>query len=311
MGAAYTDEHRDSESSYNGEEDGLVSGVPRALGKKRFAAMIKLIPAFFVASLILNVAQFVYLAVHKPQCRSLFAKLPEREIEIPFHYATEYSDDEHTLEEKDALWNAIDVSDGFIAITHEEADRLGAPRSQVFPWDINKGMYVTHGYHALHCTVLLHAYTYDSHIGKKPLVSYHHIEHCLDLLRQDIICAADDFLDYTKDHGDQFLVAEGQPRQCRDWSKLEAWVKERSSCYKTVNITRAGEDHGIAHQLDRYTYCPPGSPYEPLVRAYKDLARVNSGNLDHSAFSELTPEEQMAELESVNEHNSAILNEGA
>lgn len=81
------------------------------------------------------------------------AKIPEREIEIPFHYTSEYSDDNHTLEEKDALWNAIDISDGYVAITHDEADSLGLPRSKVFPWDVNKGMYVTHGYHALHCTV--------------------------------------------------------------------------------------------------------------------------------------------------------------
>ena len=53
----------------------------------------------------------------------------------------------------DALWNAIDVSEGFVALTHEESDSLGLPRSKTFPWDINKGMYVSHGHHALHCTV--------------------------------------------------------------------------------------------------------------------------------------------------------------
>jgi hypothetical protein len=83
----------------------------------------------------------------------IIAKLPNNELEIPFHYATEYSDDNHSYEEKDALWNAIDISEGFVAITHDEADKLGLPRSKVFPWDANKGMYVSHGHHALHCTV--------------------------------------------------------------------------------------------------------------------------------------------------------------
>lgn len=125
------------------------------------------------------------------------------------------------------------------------------------------------------------------------------------------MCAADDLLDYTKDHGDQFFTGDGQIRKCRDWSKLEAWAKERSSCYKTVNITRAGEDHGVEHQLDRYTYCPPGSPYEPLIRAYKDLGRVNSGNLDHTSSGHLTPEQQKAEEEALKEHNSAIFKGGS
>lgn len=146
-------------------------------------------------------------------------------------------------------------------------------------------------------------------MGKKPLVSYHHIEHCLDLLRQDIICDANDLMDFTQDHGEQFLTGENQPRKCRDWEKLSNWVQERTACYKTVNITRAGEDHGVAHQLDRYTYCPPGSPYEPLIKAFKDLGRVNTGNLAEDGLSELTPEQVATDAQAVKEHNNAILSD--
>ncbi|EED20598.1 hypothetical protein TSTA_038090 [Talaromyces stipitatus ATCC 10500] len=305
----YRENDRDSESVHEGEYDGLVSGTPRRpIVDRKFSKASKLVSGFLIISVLLNVAQLFLFVVCKPKFYSQYAHLPENELEIPFHYATEYSDDQHTHEEKDALWNAIDISEGFVAITHEEADKLGLPRSKVFPWDANKGMYVSHGHHALHCTVLLHAFTYDAHIGKKPKVSYHHIEHCLDLLRQDIMCRADDLMDFTKDHGDEFLTGEGQVRKCRDWNKLSKWVQERTACYKTINITRAGEDHGVAHQLDRYTYCPPGSPYEPLIRAFKDLGRVNPGNLDENSIEKLSPEELKADAEAVAEHNNAILN---
>lgn len=70
MGADFTDEHRDSESSYNHEYDGLVTGVSRQTARKKFATIIKLIPAFLVLSVTLNIVQFVYLVVHKPQCLS-------------------------------------------------------------------------------------------------------------------------------------------------------------------------------------------------------------------------------------------------
>lgn len=67
-------------------------------------------------------------------------------------------------------------------------------------------------------------------MGKKPKVSYHYMKHCLDLLRQDIMCNADENMDFTAGHRDNFLSGENQPRECRDWNKLHAWFKERSAC---------------------------------------------------------------------------------
>ena len=113
-------------------------------------------------------------------------------------------------------------------------------------------------------------------------------------------------MDYTEDHGDQFLTGDNQPRMCRDWNKLSEWVQQRSACYKTVNITRAGEDHGVEHQLDRYTYCPEGSPYIPVINAWRDLNRPNPGNLAHGAVEALTEAEAEADTNAVVEHNSDI-----
>ncbi|KAF3484391.1 uncharacterized protein GIQ15_03715 [Arthroderma uncinatum] len=273
----------DSES-FSSEQDGLVSGSSRVPGRRTRPRMMTcwIVPALILCSISLNIFQVVYIAVRRPKCHSLYAKLPENEITIPFHYATEYSSDEYTGEDKDALWNSIDISEGFVALTHEESDALGLPRSQTFPWDVNKGI-------------------------KKPLVAYHHIEHCLDLLRQDIICHADDFMDFTGGHGDEFLTGDNQPRKCRDWNKLSDWVKERSACYKTVNITRAGEDHGVTHQLDRYTHCPKGSPYEPLIEAWKDLGRFNPGNLPKESVDSLTETQRKKDAEELAAHNHDIL----
>ena len=114
-------------------------------------------------------------------------------------------------------------------------------------------------------------------------------------------------MDYTAGHGDQFLTGDNQPRLCRDWNKLSEWVKQRSSCYKTVNITRAGEDHGVEHQLDRYTYCPEGSPYLPVIAAWRDLNRPNPGNLAEEAVEAQTEAEAELDTEAVAEHNSDII----
>ncbi|MCJ1312554.1 hypothetical protein MMC25_006228 [Agyrium rufum] len=303
---AYPDDARSSDSLEE-EHDSLLSGSDGHIRRKSRKIAI-LVPLILLVSLSINLFQLVYIFIRRPTCLSLYAtaKLPENEINIPFQYSTEYGSDNHDLEAKDRLWNAIDISEGMVAITHEESDSLGLPRSKTFPWDINKGMYLSHAHHAMHCTTLLHAYTYDSHRGKIPMVTYHHVEHCLDLIRQDIICHADDFMDYTKGHGDEFLVGNHQPRQCRDWSKLSEWLQQRSACYKTVNITRGGEDHGVEHQLDRYTYCPEGSPYLSVIAAWRDLNRPNPGNLAEEAVEAQTEDEAQADAKAVTEHNSNI-----
>jgi hypothetical protein len=104
-----------------------------------------------------------------------------------------------------------------------------------------------------------------AHRGGSQLDDIHHLAHCLDLLRQDIICHADDTPMYTtvgpvKDTG------SGQTRRCRDWSKLEAWALENSACYGFINETQ-----GVTHEIDRFKYCPHGSPFAPGMRKYFGL----------------------------------------
>lgn len=121
------------------------------------------------------------------------------------------------------------------------------------------------------------------------------------------MCHADDFLDYTAGASDEVLVGDNQPRMCRDWNKLSKWARERTSCYKTVNITRNGEDHGVEHQLDRYTFCPEGSPYLPLIEEWRYLNRPNPGNLDNDGIEALTDADVKTDAEAVVEHNAAII----
>lgn len=88
-----------------------------------------------------------------------------------------------------------------------------------------------------------------------------HIVHCLDSLRSDIICVADDTPRYLTKNG--LGDGEGQQRICRDWSQLEAWMQKHDSCFKHI---RRG-DNSIA-QIERFKYCRNDSPYLPAVRKY-------------------------------------------
>lgn len=69
------------------------------------------------------------------------------------HWNTQYSSDNHTL--VDRLWQSeIPWESGIIALTNLEAQQMGLPESQPFPWDPrNKSIYIVNAHHILHCVV--------------------------------------------------------------------------------------------------------------------------------------------------------------
>ena len=97
-----------------------------------------------------------------------------------------------------------------------------------------------------------------------------HVNYCLDALRQDIICHADDTPRYTTQ--DSTLISGlGQGRKCRDWKKLQAWASERIACQEEENRFRGVEGFDI---------CPSGSEYE-----YSSEAKEYFGLEESSAQS--------------------------
>lgn len=83
--------------------------------------------------------------------------------------------------------------------------------------------------------------------------------HCLDSLRQDTICYADDTPRYTGEGQNNETSGFHQTRQCRDWNQLEQWAKDRSSCYRFL-----GND--VDDPVDRHKFCPEDSPYNDVIQ---------------------------------------------
>lgn len=52
--------------------------------------------------------------------------------------------------------------------------------------------------------------------------------HCLDSLRQYVMCNPDETLLYTFGRRD---VGHGQVKMCKDWDRIRDWAQERSACY--------------------------------------------------------------------------------
>ncbi|GAM85367.1 hypothetical protein ANO11243_033740 [Dothideomycetidae sp. 11243] len=90
---------------------------------------------------------------------------------------------------------------------------------------------------------------------------YEHAIHCLNMLRESVMCNADDTPLYTGNlHGKTQIemsarrAGVGENRMCRDWSKLMNWSRAHSACYNP--LYREGKEF---RELDKYKFCPDGS----------------------------------------------------
>ena len=182
----------------------------------------------------------------------------------------------------DERWKALSSDDGLVAVDREWAANKGLPPSEsIFPWDASKRIYLLNGYHGIHCIVSsthrVHSFLLKYH-QKAQLHrtlreyrdslpqshSFEHSNHCLDWLRGDIMCRADDTPLYTT-NSNVSQNGIGQSRQCRDWGKLELWAKAHHSCFRYGNFV---VEDKLPSQLGRFKYCPSDSPYLPAVRKY-------------------------------------------
>ena len=95
--------------------------------------------------------------------------------------------------------------------------------------------------------------------GKETTWAVEHVGHCLHVLREDVMCNADDTPRYTGSlHTQKNFAANrvssgtGQVKMCKDFNKLHAFGVEHSACYQ----------RNFSHEeplLDRYKHCPHGS----------------------------------------------------
>lgn len=206
-------------------------------------------------SIAVNVVFFVLSInpLRQTESSSSFADL-QRNREEPYVRITQYSSDNETLQND--LWHEINVDYGVVALSDEWAAQHGLRTAQRFPWDQTKGIYILHGFHNLHCLKIIHISLSEYRHGVSQSRSWHHISHCMDSLRRQVLCDADDTPRATERRAE---VVSGllQHRKCRSWEDLEKFAKKHTACYKRPeNPESSGES-----KLERFKHCPPDSGY--------------------------------------------------
>jgi hypothetical protein len=91
----------------------------------------------------------------------------------------------------------------------------------------------------------------DYHFKRPQKIALVHILHCLDELRQDVICHADDTPRYA---GLQTPAGtgKGQTKVCNDWDALESWALLNTACFRH-------EDEVPDRMVNRFKHCPDGA----------------------------------------------------
>ncbi|KAI9650468.1 hypothetical protein NHQ30_000484 [Ciborinia camelliae] len=216
-------------------------------------------------SVLLN----IYLTMNKSHHElednvSKYAKLPS-DVTHTYQFYTDYWGENETL--VDELWENINVDPVAVAT-------LGTPTKAS-----------TSSKFTIACTVLYEisrhraepSLTQSQKVMRKAFkdllatqenkIEMHHVWHCLDSLRQDLMCRVDD-TPMPIPPGQGNVVGNTQMMMCRDLNKLREWSQEgeRNACYREVNDYRP-----VAHSLERHAFCPEDSEDYPVMKAYFDL----------------------------------------
>jgi len=183
------------------------------------------------------------------------------DVPVPWAVSSEYNSE--NLDYANALWDNLSFAQGIISLSEDFVKSKGLPSAQPFPWDTSRGLYLINGYHNLHCMKSIHAAVMEYKFDKPQSFPFEHITHCIDTIRLEIMCQADDTPRYST--ADSKLDSGiGQNRQCRDWSKLDKWADENTACYKYFNYSA----NDWYDQRQRFVFCPEGAPYIPRVEKY-------------------------------------------
>lgn len=250
-------------------EDAVFRSKPRPSLTARWKGVLVLLCTLLLASATTN-ALFLYRQYIRPQKTHDESRFAHLERNVPTEYAavTDFTSTNRTAQ--DAAWDSDGMRpwETLLALDEDYAISKGLPHSMRWPWNADKGVYTMVGVHDLHCARALRTIineNYDQVPLDQQTWEYEHAIHCVNLLRESVMCNAEDTpLYHGRLHaskGDAHPQAgKGQVRMCRSWDAMVAWSREgeRNACYNP---------HADASDTERekYKYCLDGSrPWEKV-----------------------------------------------
>ncbi|KAI9814387.1 MAG: hypothetical protein M1827_003243 [Pycnora praestabilis] len=107
-----------------------------------------------------------------------------------------------------------------------EAEAHNLASTFLEPDNEENGLYVMAGFHILHCLAIIRASLQHYKADENQTAPWPHVVHCVDQLRQTLMCDVDTTLLYVVDGGKKF--ADGQVHVCKDYWRLHHWLDEHA-----------------------------------------------------------------------------------
>jgi len=125
------------------------------------------------------------------------------------------------------MWRRlIPPGDGIVALPRKYTKNL--PPSRPAPHDPDSDVYGVSMFHQLHCLNFLRYAYYPETVTTMPQKEVAiHRDHCLDYIRQAIMCHGDATFETLNEQG--VLDGMGATHQCRDFDTMFTWAYERRS----------------------------------------------------------------------------------
>ncbi|KAH8750907.1 hypothetical protein BGZ57DRAFT_119934 [Hyaloscypha finlandica] len=232
-----------SEKSLLGVEDGSPQPI---YPKHTFWDHPKITLLLHGAFLALNIVSMVFIFL-RPSKDGL-PSLVYSPIESVVSYETRnFTNDDIPMymgppsHEREKNWH--DLLQGIdVRVTGEDLERLGRKENAVGLED-ERGGYVVlvNAYHELHCIKLIRQTLYADHFYPNETEAdaaerLHHIDHCLNYLRQAAQCHGDIGLStWHWEDNNPMPMGHTLPHVCKSWDKIDIWAKERK-----VNLYQIG-----------------------------------------------------------------------
>ncbi|KAL7939302.1 hypothetical protein V8C35DRAFT_275146 [Trichoderma chlorosporum] len=137
-------------------------------------------------------------------------------------------DDPRTEQGHEAWMNLFPKGKGYVSIQNIEAAGPAPDYVRDTSTD-GTGRFSVAVFHQLHCLYLLQSDLFEA-LEANISEPHSHTFHCLDYLRESILCASDSTLEPFKPNFDSTAHRKGvdgygTPHQCRDFGKLRSWAE--------------------------------------------------------------------------------------
>ncbi|EFE41137.1 hypothetical protein TRV_04086 [Trichophyton verrucosum HKI 0517] len=173
--------------------------------------------------------------IHTPNSWGMRSDIPENLTRLICSlFKANLSANDKNFTETDAAWDSMNTAHGFIAVDRKWAKERHWPDSMHLPSDDSKNVYLLEAYHLLHCVLTpvqaVIRRTFWEAINRADKYTFNppHSAHCIDTLRQYVICKADSTPLYL--YGDD-TAGDEQYRKCKDWDALRQFATDHSACY--------------------------------------------------------------------------------